>query len=354
MKEGYVVPVKEKVAFALGDFGNNLAITAMSFYFIFYVVNVAGLTPFMAGIIYWVARTVEAGTDLVMGIISDRTRSRFGRRRIYLLIGAVPMGISFFLLWLIPFTGQTALFLYYLIVMLIFNLVIGLVTIPYNSLMPELSQNYDERTSISGFRMGFSFLGNLAAAAGVAVIVDNIYPGRTSYPISYPVMGVIIGTITTIVVLICFLGTKERIQKDPDLVLGKNFWHELQTMWQVREMRLMITMFVFNQVGVDIFMGMIIFFLKDVMLLPDDLTSILMAVPLLIAVASVPFVGVPRRKVWQAARLHHRGFFLPDSIIDGDGSSSRKRGYCGHYCCINWGGFFSYSGIALVDVIRCD
>jgi glycoside/pentoside/hexuronide:cation symporter, GPH family len=288
MKEGFVVPVKEKLAFALGDFGNNLAMTAMSFYFIFYVVNVAGLTPFLAGIIYWVTRSIEAVTDLLMGIVSDRTKSRFGRRRIYLLVGAVPMGLSFLFLWFIPSTGQMGLFFYYLAVMLLFNLILSLVTIPYNSLMPELSQNYDERTSISGYRMGFSFLGNLVAAAGVAVIVDNIYPGRASYPISYPVMGIIFGAITTIMILICFWGTKERIHSDTDIKLGKNFWHELRTLWQVREMRLMIIMFVLNQVGVDVFMGMIIFFLKDVMQLPDNLTSILMAVPLIIAVASVP------------------------------------------------------------------
>jgi GPH family glycoside/pentoside/hexuronide:cation symporter len=288
MKNGFVVPVKEKIAFALGDFGNNLVITAMGFYYLFFVVNVGGLTPVLAGVTYWVARTVGAFTDAIMGIISDRTSSRFGRRRIYLVAGAIPMGASFMLLWLSPFNSQAAHFFYYLTVMLCFNVILSVVTIPYNALMPELSQNYDERTSLSGFRMAFSFLGNLVAAAGVAVIVDNLYPGREMYRTSYPVMALIVGGATILLVLICFLGTHERIQANADEIIGKKVWHELKSMWQVREMRLMIVLFVLNQVGADIFMALIVFYLKDVMLIPDSYTSMILAIPLVIAVASVP------------------------------------------------------------------
>ncbi|MGD0707312.1 MAG: MFS transporter [Anaerolineaceae bacterium] len=317
MKEGFVVPVKEKIAFALGDFGNNLVITAMGFYYLFFVVNVGGLTPVLAGVTYWVSRSVAACTDLLMGIVSDRTSSRFGRRRIYLLVGAIPMGASFMLLWLSPFNSQTALFFYYLTVMLCFNVILSVVTIPYNSLMPELSQNYDERTSISGFRMAFSFLGNLVAAAGVALIVDNIYSGREVYRTSYPVMGLIIGGITIVLMLICFLGTKERVHADAEKIIGKNFWHDLKTMWQVKEMRLMIVMFVLNQVGADIFMALIIFYLKDVMLVTDSDTSWIMAIPLVIAVASVPlwvFLGekLGKRQAYIAAAFF---FLIPLTMV---------------------------------------
>jgi sugar (glycoside-pentoside-hexuronide) transporter len=313
MKEGYVVPVKEKLAFALGDFGNNLVITAMGFYYLFFVVNVGGLTPVLAGVTYWVSRSVAAVTDLIMGILSDRTKSKFGRRRIYLLAGALPMGVSFILLWLTPFDSQMGLFFYYLSVMLCFNVILSVVTIPYNALMPELSQNYDERTTISGYRMAFSFLGNLVAAAGVALIVDNLFPGRELYRTSYPVMGLIIGGITVAMVLICFFGTKERVHAEPEKLIGKNFWHDLKTLWQVREMRLMIIMFVFNQVGADIFMALIVFFLKDAMAIPDDTTSLVMAIPLLVAVAAVPlwvYLGekLGKRKAYILAAFY---FLIP-------------------------------------------
>jgi GPH family glycoside/pentoside/hexuronide:cation symporter len=183
--------------------------------------------------------------------------------------------------------------------------------------MPELSQNYDERTSISGFRMAFSFLGNLVAAAGVALIVDNIYSGREVYRTSYPVMGLIIGGITIVLMLICFLGTKERVHADAEKIIGKNFWHDLKTMWQVKEMRLMIVMFVLNQVGADIFMALIIFYLKDVMLVTDSDTSWIMAIPLVIAVASVPlwvFLGekLGKRQAYIAAAFF---FLIPLTMV---------------------------------------
>jgi glycoside/pentoside/hexuronide:cation symporter, GPH family len=288
MREGFVVPVREKVAFGVGDFANNLAMTAINFYFIFYIVNVAGIPPVMAGVVYWVSRTVAACTDLLMGIVSDRTTSRFGRRRVYLLCGAVPLGVFFALLWLIPGLGLVGRFVFYLVGMLLFNVTFSLVTIPYNALMPELTQSYDERTSISGFRMAFSFLGNLVAAAGVALIVDNLWPGRASYPSSYPVMGVIFGAATAALVIVAFLGTRERIHAEAEKILGRGFWQEVRSLWKVREVRLMVTLFVLNQVAADLFMAMVIFFLKDVVRIPDDITSLVMATPLVIAVAAAP------------------------------------------------------------------
>lgn len=254
---------------------------------------------------------MAALTDLLMGIFSDKTSSRFGRRRVFLLAGAIPLGILFSLLWIIPSQDKTFLFIYYLLIMVVFNVVFSIVTIPYNSLMPELTQNYDERTSISVYRMAFSFLGNLVAAAGVAVIVDNIYSGRGEYTISYPVMGVIFGVVTALMVLVAFLGTKERVHAEAEQILGKGFWKELRSLWAVKEVRLMIIMFVFNQLGADLFMATVIFFLKDVVQIPDDVTSLVMALPLVIAIVSVPlwvFLGEKFGK--RRAYIYAAFFFL--------------------------------------------
>lgn len=102
MKPGFVVPVREKLAFGLGDTANNLSYTALQFYFVFFLVNVVGLPPLWAGVIFFISRAWNACSDFVMGLVSDRTRSRFGRRRFFLLTGAVPLGIAFALLWQLP------------------------------------------------------------------------------------------------------------------------------------------------------------------------------------------------------------------------------------------------------------
>ncbi len=178
MKKGFVVPLLEKIAFGVGDMPGNLTYPALQFYFVYFIVNISGVPAHLAALVYPIGRVWGAIMDVIIGRISDRTESRFGRRRPYLLFGAIPLGVFFVLLWLIPFKSTTAMFIYYLVVVVLFNTIFSLTTIPYNALHPELTQNYDERTTLSGFRIVCSFIANIIAAAGVAVIVDNIYPGR--------------------------------------------------------------------------------------------------------------------------------------------------------------------------------
>ena len=81
MNSGHQLSVREKISYGIGDFGNIVAYTTLGFYIIFFLVSVAGLPAEIAGVIFLVARAWDAVTDYLMGVISDRTRSRWGRRR---------------------------------------------------------------------------------------------------------------------------------------------------------------------------------------------------------------------------------------------------------------------------------
>jgi glycoside/pentoside/hexuronide:cation symporter, GPH family len=286
MKPGYVVPMREKLAFGVGDLAINIAFTTIGFYFIFFIVNVAGLRAEWAGIIFACAKLWDAITDYYMGIISDRTKSRFGRRRPYILAGSIPLAISFALLWIVPFQSPVALFIYYMIIILIFNTAFTVVSVPYNALLPELSSNYNERTNITGFRMSFAFIGNLIAAAGVALIVDVIFGGAENYDTGYPAMGVILGAIILVILIITFLGTKERkkeVSENKDGFVGT-----IKALLSMKEFRMMLGMFLFSMISIDIFMAVVLFFLKDVVLISDDIMFLLMGVPLVLAVVAAP------------------------------------------------------------------
>ncbi len=287
MKSGYVVPVREKIAYGLGDFANNVAYGGIGFYLVFFLTDVAGVSPAWAGSIVLIARLWDAITDYLMGIISDRTRSRFGRRRPYILAGALPFGIMFFLLWIVPTHNSTYLFIYYVAVTMLFNTAFTIVAIPYNSMLPELTQNYDERTSISGYKMGFSFVGTLAAAAGIMLIVDVIFPGKKEYLSSFPIMGVILGTIITGTLIITFFGTHERVHSQ-EPVLPAGLLKTFRSILQLREFRLVLAMFLFNMVGFDLIQTLLIYFLKHVVNVPDSLTFVVMAIPLVVAIAAAP------------------------------------------------------------------
>ncbi|RKX92260.1 MAG: hypothetical protein DRP59_05915 [Spirochaetes bacterium] len=152
--------------------------------------------------------------------------------------------------------------------------------------MPKLTRNYDKRTSLSGYRMAFSFVGNLVAAAGVSLIIDTLYPGKSYYRTSFPVMGIFLGILILCFLLITFFGTKEAIPKET--LPKQSFIKILREILSLKEFRLILGLFLLNMTGLDIFMALVILFLKDVLLIPENMTFIIMGLPLVSAVCAVP------------------------------------------------------------------
>ncbi len=245
MKKNFIVPIKEKVAYGIGDLGNCIAYGAVGYYFVFFLTDVAGLPAEWAGYIFLIARIWDAVTDYAMGVISDNVNTRFGRRRPFILVGCIPFGITFALLWIVPFESSGLLFAYYVSITILFNTAFTMVSIPYNAMLPDLSQNYDERTSLSAFKVGLSFIGTLLAAAGTMVIVDLIYPGKEEYLKSFPIMGLAFGVLIIITLLITFFGTKERIQSSHNTP-QEDFFKTFRSIMKLREFRIILGMFLFN------------------------------------------------------------------------------------------------------------
>ncbi len=163
-----------KLIYGLGEFGPSVAGgTIIPFYYLFFLTDVAGLRPAVAGSLLLVARLWDAINDPLVGAISDRTRTRLGRRRPYILAGALPMAATYILLWLVPNgLSGTSLALYYLGAYFLFDLFITIVTGPFYALMPELSLDSDERTSIVTYRMATSILAGLGAAAALPLVFN--------------------------------------------------------------------------------------------------------------------------------------------------------------------------------------
>jgi len=128
-------------------------------------VTVAGLQPWLAGVIAWLARLVDAITDPLMGRLSDRTRWRAGRRRPYFLLGMLPLGLCFAAMWTTPFTDQVDMFVWYLSVYIGLALSMTVVSVPYMALIPEMATEYDERTSLNTWRSAAAVVGTMVAAA---------------------------------------------------------------------------------------------------------------------------------------------------------------------------------------------
>jgi glycoside/pentoside/hexuronide:cation symporter, GPH family len=198
-----------KLAFGAGDLAPAIATFVPSFFQLFFLTSVAGLDPILAGSIRAILSLWDAVNDPVVGWLSDRTRSRLGRRRPWILYGAVPFGILYFLQWVIPPFDDTGKFIYYLIVGLFFNIAFTVVNVPYTALTAELTQDYDERTTLNTFRFAFSIGGSLLTAVLHPTIVAQ-YPGNEA--MGFLVSGAVWGGLCILPFFWCVAGTRERYQ----------------------------------------------------------------------------------------------------------------------------------------------
>lgn len=170
-----------KLAYGFGDVTGAVISATYGFFMQAFLLDVAGLAPAAAGLIFAAAQIWDAVTDPMMGRISDRTRTRWGRRRPFLLFGAVPLALAFFLHWLVPPVDGTWLVLYYLLVALLLRTTFTVISVPYAALTPDLAPDHDGRTSLNMYRFMFSLLGALVAVIAHPLIVagaGNVYLGH--------------------------------------------------------------------------------------------------------------------------------------------------------------------------------
>src|SRR5699024_1105031 len=142
MKKGYVIPLKEKFAYGSGDLAVNLAFDSINFYMLWFIVTVAGICPGVEGVIFFIARVWDAITDYYMCRISDNTSFALGRRRPYIMFGAIPMGILFMALCFVPPFSEAGKFVYYLGIYILFNTNYTIVYVLYVYLLWQMTHKY--------------------------------------------------------------------------------------------------------------------------------------------------------------------------------------------------------------------
>lgn len=204
----------KKIIYGAGDSGFSLTSTALALLYLDFLVNVVGLDPRLAGVSIGLGRIWDAINDLVIGTLSDRTRSRWGRRRPYLLFGALPFGAAFILMWVVPpMPSQTALLIYYTAMYILFDTFFTLVNVPYIALTPELAPTYDERTSLHSYRMAFSIAFGLLGAVAPLALVDAIAgpgaSGATRHN-AYIWMAALLGLASVLPIWLVFAFMRER------------------------------------------------------------------------------------------------------------------------------------------------
>jgi GPH family glycoside/pentoside/hexuronide:cation symporter len=201
------LPRRTKLIFGLGDWGPATTGTAFMFFFAFFLTDVARLDPAYAGLVLLIGGVWDAINDPLVGLLADRVHTRWGRRRPFFLFGALPYALTCILLWWTPpWSADLPRAIYFAVAYLLFDTVATLVGVPYTALTPELTEDYDERTRLNGYRMVVSMAGGLIAAIAVPLFAD-LFPERKT---GYLLMAAVLGTLGALPYLLLFFGIRER------------------------------------------------------------------------------------------------------------------------------------------------
>ncbi|MEA5534797.1 MFS transporter [Crocosphaera sp. XPORK-15E] len=212
-----------KLAYGAGDFGPAITANILVFYLLFFFTDVAGLPAGLAGSVLMIGKISDAINDPIIGILSDRTRSRWGRRLPWILGGILPFALLYCLQWIIPHfsddinTNQWSLFAYYVLIGILFNITYTTVNLPYTALTPELTQDYNERTSLNSFRFSFSIGGSILSLI-LYILASIAYPNDAQT--RFFVLGLSCSILAIIALLWCSLRIQER-GANPILNLAK-------------------------------------------------------------------------------------------------------------------------------------
>lgn len=270
-----------KLAYGAGDAGPAITANVLAFFLLFFFTNVAGLNAGLAGSILMIGKVWDAVNDPVVGVLSDRTRSRWGRRYPWMIFGAIPFGIFFVLQWLVPTDSTWGLFWYYVIVSLLFNMAYTAVNLPYTALTPELTQDYNERTSLNSFRFAFS-IGSSILSLILAQVIFSLFGGN---PVQqYLLLGVISAIVAILTLYWCVWGTWKRTLSSPAAHLAEDseslpFLTQLRIVFSNRPFLFVIGIYLCSWLGVQVTAAIIPYFVVNWMGQPPTVfTQVALAV----------------------------------------------------------------------------
>jgi len=204
--------LKDKIAYGMGNFSYGIISQVVATYIVFFGTNILGISGTLIGIAVSISIGWDALTDPIMGYISDHTESkRFGRRHIYLIMGIIGMAVFNLGLWFInPTWPMYVKYPLILLSLLAVKTFITIYTTPYTALGAELSEDYNERTSIQGFRTMFFLIGIMTATVlGLFIFFNptSIYAKGQDNPAAYTNLGVFTTIIAVIFGVICIVTT---------------------------------------------------------------------------------------------------------------------------------------------------
>ena len=309
------LPFWLKLLYGSGDWGLSSIGMMRSIFYALYLTDVVGIEPRLASFGALVGIVWDAVNDPLIGMLSDRMQTRWGRRRPFLLWFAFPFGLSFVILWSAPnWESQIALMIYVTLAFMISDTLTTLVAMPYLALTPELTRDYDERTALSSFRTVFQLLAAMAVVVAAPMIVDAVIQAGGTQQQGFMLAGAIFGLSGAIPLFLIgwFVREKYIAEQQEDLP----FRETLRVAWKNIPFRYAAGIYMFNWSAVDMIVIISPFFLLywvaegnllakvNVLGLDLALASAFFGILMLVCILCVPFW------LWLAKKRNKREAYI--------------------------------------------
>ena len=219
---------KEKVSYGLGDTASNIVFQVVINFGLYFYTDVFGLEAATVATLMLVVRLFDGVTDPIMGAIADRTKTRWGRYRPYLLFGAIPYGLLAVIAFSTPDTDANNKLVYAYVTYAALMTLYTMLNLPYSALGGVITSNIKERTSVQSFRFALAMVGGAIVASSLPWLVKTFGGGDEAQ--GYQIAMSILAVFAVICFILCFLGTKERVQDTKMKASAADVWDDLKSL----------------------------------------------------------------------------------------------------------------------------
>jgi GPH family glycoside/pentoside/hexuronide:cation symporter len=301
------LPIGVCIGYGAGTVGVSIMLNAVTTYYPVLMTTVLGQSPQLAGLLMMLSKLYDAVMDVVIGSLSDRTRSRWGRRRPYLLAGAFVSAASFLLIFSPPALGSRALIAYMMGALILYSTGYALFNVPYVAMASEMTSDFNERTRLWSFRTFFVSIGQLLSLAGTATLIA--YGGGGSH--GYRVMGLVLALIILTAMISSFLGTGRAQRIERSTTPRQPISAQLRSVWANRHFVFLMGAKVFQFLAFACNSGTVVLFMLNVLKLdysgPRDFS---IASNVTVALAMPVWVRIARKMGKKRAYLLGVGIYL--------------------------------------------
>lgn len=263
-----MVSVREKVAYGLGDTASNIIFQTVMLFLSFFYTDIFGISPAVVGVLFLAVRIVDAITDPLMGALTDRTETKYGKFRPYLLWLAIPFAVISILAFTTPELSENGKMIYAFVTYTLLMMAYTAINIPYSALGGVITADPKERVSVQSYRFVFGMLGGLLVTALTIPLVDFLGQGDKAkgYQLTITVMSI----LGVVLFLLCFAGTKERVH--PPAAQQSDFKKELGVLWHNDQWRILCLAAIFVLTGMVMRSTLAIYYVKYYLLREDLIT----------------------------------------------------------------------------------